>query len=242
MLEICDVHKRYGDHVALKGVSLHVERGETVVIMGPSGCGKSTLLHCINRLTVPDSGDVLLDGQSVTAMNDAQVRSLRARIGFVFQNFHLIRRLNVLDNVRFGLVLRGMGEAEAEERALAALRKVQLHDKFTRLPSQLSGGEQQRVAIARALAGAPRLMLWDEPTASLDPILVGEVLDIMEQLAQTRETAMVVVTHEANFARKVADRVVLMDGGVIVEEGPPARLFRQPSSEIGRRYSRLLAG
>lgn len=241
MLRVHDVHKRYGEYVALAGVTLHVERGETVVVMGPSGCGKSTLLHCINRLTVPDAGDVLFDGQSVTAMSDAQVRSLRARIGFVFQHIHLIDRLTVLDNVRLGLVLRGMDDEEAEARAVDALRRVQLVHELYRLPGQLSGGQQQRVAIARALAGSPQLMLWDEPTAALDPILVGEVLDIMEQLAADRQTGMLVVTHEVNFARKAADRVVLMDKGVIVEQGPPEQLFRAPRSDIGRRYRRLLA-
>lgn len=241
-MQVHDVHKRYGEHIALAGVSMHVERGETVVVMGPSGCGKSTLLHCINRLTVPDAGDVLFDGQSVTAMNEAEVRALRGRIGFVFQNFHLIRRLNVLDNVQLGLVLRGMDKEAATARAVDALRQVQLLNERKRLPGQLSGGQQQRVAIARAIAASPHLMLWDEPTAALDPVLVGEVLDIMEQLAATRQTGMLVVTHEVRFARKAADRVVLMDNGAIVEQGSPEQIFGAPRSDIGRRYSRLLAG
>lgn len=241
-MQVHDVHKRYGEHVALAGVSMHVDRGETVVVMGPSGCGKSTLLHCINRLTVPDAGDVLFDGRSVTAMNETEVRALRGRIGFVFQNFHLIRRLNVLDNVQLGLVLRGMDKEAATARAVDALRQVQLLNERKRLPAQLSGGQQQRVAIARAIAASPHLMLWDEPTAALDPVLVGEVLDIMEQLAATRQTGMLVVTHEVRFARKAADRVLLMDNGAIVEQGSPEEVFGAPRSDIGRRYSRLLAG
>lgn len=242
MLQIIDIHKKYGERIALDGVDLHVKHGETVAVMGPSGCGKSTLLHVIERFVEPDKGDVLLDGRSLLDMEEEALRAARRRIGFVFQHVHLIERLNVLDNVRFGLVLEGRDPAEAETRALQALEKVKMLDFRRRLPRELSGGQRQRAAIARALAGSPSLMLWDEPTAALDPVLVGEVLDVMDELVRERQTAMVVVTHEVRFARRAADRIVLMDEGRIVEEGSPAAVLQSPRSEIGRRYRRLLAG
>lgn len=240
MLHVIDLYKRYDDAIALDGVNVRVRSGETVVIMGPSGCGKSTLLHAIERFVVPDAGDVRFEGRSVFSMSEEEMRSVRRRIGFVFQHVHLIARLNVLDNVQFGLVLGGMDAAEAEARAVEALDTVGLGQLQHRHPLQLSGGQQQRVAIARALAGSPALMLWDEPTAALDPVLVGEVLDIMEQLARERRTGMLVVTHEVQFARRVADRILLMDEGKIVEEGPAERVLFAPRSELGRRYKRLL--
>lgn len=242
MLQIIDIHKKYGERIALDGVDLHVKHGETVAVMGPSGCGKSTLLHVIERFVEPDKGDVLLDGRSLLDMEEEALRAARRRIGFVFQHVHLIERLNVLDNVRFGLVLEGRDPTEAETRALQALEKVKMLDFRRRLPRELSGGQRQRAAIARALAGSPSLMLWDEPTAALDPMLVGEVLDVMDELVRERQTAMVVVTHEVRFARRAADRIVLMDEGRIVEEGSPAAVLQSPRSEIGRRYRRLLAG
>lgn len=242
MLRVVDVHKRYGDRAALAGVSLSVAPGETVVVMGPSGCGKSTLLRCINRLTVPDAGDVLFDGRSVMAMDDEAVRALRRRIGFVFQHFHLIERLSVVDNVALGLVMSGMSRGEAHQRAVEALARVHLAGEGARYPEQLSGGQRQRVAIARALASEPRLMLWDEPTAALDPVLVGEVLDVMEQLADERSTGMLVVTHEVRFAAKAADRVIMLEEGRVVEEGPPDQVFGKPRSRVARQYGRLLAG
>ncbi|MFO7264679.1 MAG: amino acid ABC transporter ATP-binding protein [Limnochordales bacterium] len=241
MLQVVDLHKRFGDRVALNGVSLSVAPGETVVVMGPSGCGKSTLLRCINRLIEPDAGDVFLAGRSLRAMNEAELRAARREIGFVFQHFHLIERLSVLDNAALGLVMAGMPREEAEARALAALERVQLASEANRFPHQLSGGQRQRAAIARALAGGPRLMLWDEPTAALDPVLVGEVLDVMEELAQERSTAMLIVTHEVRFAAGAADRVVLMEEGRVVDEGPPAVVFGQPRTNVARQYGRLLA-
>lgn len=241
MLQVVDLHKRFGDRVALNGVSLSVAPGETVVVMGPSGCGKSTLLRCINRLIEPDAGDVFLAGRSLRAMNEAELRAARREIGFVFQHFHLIERLSVLDNAALGLVMAGMPREEAEARALAALERVQLASEANRFPHQLSGGQRQRAAIARALAGGPRLMLWDEPTAALDPVLVGEVLDVMEELAQERSTAMLIVTHEVRFAAGAADRVVLMEEGRVVDEGPPAVVFGQPQTNVARQYGRLLA-
>lgn len=240
-MQVVDLHKRFGDRVALNGVSLSVAPGETVVVMGPSGCGKSTLLRCINRLIEPDAGDVFLAGRSLRAMNEAELRAARREIGFVFQHFHLIERLSVLDNAALGLVMAGMPREEAEARALAALERVQLASEANRFPHQLSGGQRQRAAIARALAGGPRLMLWDEPTAALDPVLVGEVLDVMEELAQERSTAMLIVTHEVRFAAGAADRVVLMEEGRVVDEGPPAVVFGQPRTNVARQYGRLLA-
>lgn len=240
MLEVVGLHKKFGDHVALAGVSLSVAPGETVVVMGPSGCGKSTLLRCINRLTEPDAGDVVFNGRSVVAMNDEELRAVRREMGFVFQHFNLVERLSVLDNVTLGLVMAGMPREEAEERARAALARVHLDREVHRFPRELSGGQRQRAAIARALASGPRLMLWDEPTAALDPVLVGEVLDVMEELARERSTSMLVVTHEVRFAAGAADRVVLMEDGRVVDEGPPERVFGQPRSQVARQYGRLL--
>jgi len=241
LLHVDQVHKRYGRRVALAGVSLRVAPGETVVVMGPSGCGKSTLLRCINRLTPWDAGEIYFDGAPVGPMGPEAVRRLRRQIGFVFQHFHLIERLTVLDNVLLGLVLGGMPREEAVERAREALTRVQLVDEEALRPAQLSGGQRQRVAIARALALHPRLMLWDEPTAALDPILVAEVLEVMEDLARTKSTGMLVVTHEVRFALRAADRVVLMDRGAVVDQGPPARVFGRPKTPIAERYARLLA-
>jgi polar amino acid transport system ATP-binding protein len=241
LLEIKDMRKTYGKTTALAGVNLNVKQGETVVIMGPSGCGKSTLIRCINRLTEPDSGEVLVQGRSVLQLSDEELMAFRRKVGFVFQQFHLIGRLTVLENVMFHLVLAGADRTWAKEQAAAALAKVGLHDVHARKPEELSGGQQQRVAIARALAAGPELMLWDEPTASLDPILVGEVLEVMEDLVRSTNTTMIIVTHEVSFALRVAHRIVLMDQGQIVEEGPPEVIFKAPVSEIGLKYKKLLA-
>ncbi|MBO8142157.1 MAG: amino acid ABC transporter ATP-binding protein [Firmicutes bacterium] len=242
MLKVDGIHKRYGDRVALAGVSLTVAPGETVAVMGPSGCGKSTLLRCIVRLTDWDKGEIYFDGRPVGPMDHGAIRALRRQIGFVFQHFQLIERLSVLDNVLLGLVLGGMDRRAAEKRALAALRRVRLEHEHSLRPAELSGGQRQRVAIARALAMEPRLMLWDEPTAALDPVLVGEVLDIMEELANDRKTGMLVVTHEVRFARHAADRVIILDRGRVLEEGPPEQVFGNPRSYVGRQYRRLLVG
>lgn len=240
MLTVERLRKSYRKKLALDGVDLHVRQGETVVIMGPSGCGKSTLIRCLNRLTEPDAGRVFIGGVEVTALSSAELLAVRRRIGFVFQHFNLVRRLTALDNVSMGLRLHGVDRAEAEERAIRALAQVGLERKLSDRPAELSGGEQQRVGIARALALEPELMLWDEPTASLDPILVGEVLEVMENLVAAGRTTMVVVTHELSFACRAADRVVLMDHGRIVEEGPPQAVFNHPSSSIGEKYKTLL--
>lgn len=240
MLEIRDLYKSYGKTVALDGVDLDVAKGETVVIMGPSGCGKSTLIRCVNRLTEPDRGSIVLAGQDVLALSGRELQRFRRQVGFVFQHFNLIARLTALDNVMFHLVLGGMDREEAREKALDALDKVGLKGAAERRPSELSGGQQQRVGIARALVTNPEIMLWDEPTASLDPILVGEVLEVMEELVQNTGTTMVIVTHEVSFALRAADRIVFMDQGRVVEQGPPQQVFSEPRSQIGRLYRKLL--
>lgn len=240
MVEVEGLRKSYRKKIALAGVDLWVARGETVVIMGPSGCGKSTLIRCLNRLTEPDAGRIVIGGVEVTALPPGDLLALRRKIGFVFQHFNLIRRLSAQDNVSMALRLHGMDYSEARERAAAALSQVGLGHKLDELPAEMSGGEQQRVGIARALALEPELMLWDEPTASLDPILVGEVLEVMENLVDSGRTTMIVVTHELSFANRAADRVILLDRGTIVEEGPPSSVFSHPSSPIGQKYKNLL--
>ena len=240
MLKLVNLTKRYGQTLALDGFNLEVSPGERVVIMGPSGCGKSTAIRCINRLTEPDGGEIYFQGLSVLDMGHRELLDMRKRIGFVFQHFNLIHRLSALENVMFGLVMAGMDRRQAKEQAIEALAKVGLTGDLDKRPGELSGGQQQRVGIARALALDPVLMLWDEPTASLDPILVCEVLDVMEELVETTQTTMGIATHEVAFARRAADRIVLMDKRKVVEEGPPAQVFTSPASEVGRKYQRLL--
>lgn len=240
MLEITGLKKSYGHKRVLNGIDLKVAQGETVVIMGPSGCGKSTLIRCINRLTEPDEGFISLRNQVITEMSLNELLKIRRKIGFVFQSFNLIRRLNVLDNVTMPLRLQGVDLEAARRHAQIALAKVGLTHKLEDLPDELSGGEQQRVGIARALALEPEIMLWDEPTASLDPILVGEVIEVMEDLVREGKTTMVIVTHELFFARRAADRIVFMDKGKIVEVGRPEDVLEHPVSEIGRKYHNLL--
>jgi len=220
--------------------SLHVKGGETVVLMGPSGCGKSTTIRTINRLINPDSGSIIVAGTEITSLAADQLREIRKRIGFVFQQFNLIGRMSAVENVMLGLVMDGMPRELAHDKAVGALSKVGLEDRADHKPGEMSGGQQQRVGIARALAFEPELMLWDEPTASLDPILVREVLVIMEELAKYRASTMLVVTHEISFAIHVADRIVLMDKGSIVEEGLPERVFGNPQSHIGCQYKELI--
>ena len=240
MLTVKNIRKTYGDILAVDDVSFSVRAGETVAIMGPSGCGKSTTIRMINKLVIPDSGSVLVDGRDVLTLSPSELRQMRKRIGFVFQSFQLIGRLTARENVMLGLVTDGMAKEEASVLADEMLAKVGMQAHRDALPRELSGGGQQRVAIARALAFRPPVILWDEPTASLDPILVREVLLIMEELAEDRAAAMVVVTHELPFALHVADRILLMDKGRIVEEGAPETVFRHPRSEVGRRYRDLI--
>jgi polar amino acid transport system ATP-binding protein len=240
MLVIEDLHKKFGSHVAVDGVHLQVAKGETVVLMGPSGCGKSTTIRMINRLVEPDRGRVLFDGTDITALGPTDLYGLRKRIGFVFQHFNLIARLTAIENVMLGPVMSGVPRELAYEQAIAALQTVGMDSCLDQKSAELSGGQQQRVGIARALAAAPELMLWDEPTASLDPILVREVLVIMEELARHGNKAMLVVTHELPFALHAADKIVLMDAARIVETGPPDIIFRDPVSSVGRRYKELI--
>jgi polar amino acid transport system ATP-binding protein len=221
------VVKRFGQHLALDGLSLSVARGEVVCLIGPSGSGKSTFLRCLNALETPDAGRIMFDGVEVQPER-RDVRAIRRRMGMVFQNFELFPHLTALRNVAIGprMVLR-LKDAAAEARAMALLVKVGLADHATKHPAQLSGGQQQRVAIARALAMQPDLMLFDEPTSALDPETIGEVLAVMKALADEGMT-MVVVTHEMDFARRVADRVAVFDRGRIIEEGTPAAIFENP--------------
>lgn len=227
ILSATDIKKRYGNVVALDGVSLDVARGEVVCLIGPSGSGKSTLLRCLNALEPVDAGTVAFDGRDIRASAD-DARLVRRRMGMVFQNFELFPHLNVLRNLTIGptTVLK-LDTAKAEQRARTLLVKVGLADKADVHPSALSGGQQQRVAIARALAMEPALMLFDEPTSALDPETIGEVLAVMKGLADEGMT-MVVVTHEMDFARRVADRVVVFDHGKVIEVGPPEQIFEAP--------------
>ncbi|TWH45333.1 amino acid ABC transporter ATP-binding protein [Sporomusa sp. KB1] len=240
MLTIQNLYKKFGSLVAVNNLSLEVAPGETVVIMGPSGCGKSTTIRTINRLIEPDSGSIVFDGLDITQVREDELRKVRKRIGYVFQHFNLINRLSAIENVMLGLVMGGQTKEEAYDKALAAMTKVGMEQLQDHKPEQLSGGQQQRVGIARALAFEPELMLWDEPTASLDPMLVREVLVVMEELAKYRAATMLVVTHEIAFALHVADRIVLMEKGTIVESGIPSQVFVNPASHVGRQYKELI--
>ena len=227
VIQIKGLHKSFGSLEVLKGVDLEVQLGEVVCIIGPSGSGKSTLLRCVNLLEEPTSGTVRVGGVELTD-DEVDIDAARRRIGMVFQHFNLFPHLTALNNVAIAQrkVLK-RSRAEADRIAREDLARVGLADKMDAYPPQLSGGQQQRVAIARALAMGPEVMLFDEPTSALDPELVGDVLGVMRKLAQEGMT-MLVVTHEMSFAREVADRVVFMDGGVIVEQGPPAQVIGQP--------------
>jgi polar amino acid transport system ATP-binding protein len=237
-VELRGIHLAFGRNRVLRGVDLEVPAGSTACVIGPSGSGKSTLLRTVNRLLEPDAGDVLVDGVSVL---HADPDRLRQQIGMVFQHFNLFPHKTVLQNVTLALrQLRGMSAEEADAAALAQLEVVGLRHKASSRPSQLSGGQQQRVAIARALAMGPRVMLFDEATSALDPELVKGVLGLMADLSQQGMT-MIVVTHEMGFAREVADTVAFMDGGVVVEEGPPDQVFGAPRSDRLREFlSRVL--
>ncbi|HZG58113.1 amino acid ABC transporter ATP-binding protein [Paenibacillus sp.] len=227
MIKVTGLTKSFGKTQVLKGIDATIKKGEVVVVIGPSGSGKSTFLRCLNLLETPTSGDIEFDGTSLTAKK-SDIDKLRQRMGMVFQQFNLFPHLRVIDNVTLAPVkLKGMAEAEARSLGLKLLARIGLEDKAEAYPSQLSGGQKQRIAIARALAMQPAVLLFDEPTSALDPEMVGEVLDVMRELAREGMT-MVVVTHEMGFAREVGDRVIFMDGGRIVEEGEPATLFGMP--------------
>ena len=227
IIRVVNLHKRYGELEVLKGVSLEIARGEVVVIIGPSGTGKSTLLRCVNQLTTPDSGQVWLDNVEVTSP-ECDINQCRAEVGMVFQEFNLFNHLTALNNVAIGPIkVKGLHKQEARKLALLELERVGLADKAHAYPGQLSGGQKQRVAIARALAMNPKVMLFDEPTSALDPELIGEVLTVMQKLAEEHMT-MLVVTHEMGFAKEVSSRIIFMEGGDIVEQGPPEQLFYNP--------------
>ena len=235
MIEIRDLHKSFGELEVLKGIDFRVAEGEVVCVIGPSGSGKSTLLRCINRLEEPSSGKVVIGDDEVTDP-DVDIDAIRRRIGMVFQQFNLFPHLTVTENVTIAQRrVLGRGTAEAERVAAENLARVGLSDKAGAYPAQLSGGQMQRAAIARALAMGPELMLFDEPTSSLDPEIVGDVLAVMRGLAQEGMT-MIVVTHEMSFAREVADRVVFMDDGVILEEGVAEQVIGSPAHERTKRF------
>ena len=236
VVSIRDLHKTYdGETVILKGIDLDVHRGEVVVVLGPSGSGKSTMLRCVNLLETPTSGQIVFEGQDITAKG-VDINAVRQKLGMVFQQFNLFPHLSVKKNVMIAQekVLKRSPE-EAERVAVEELTKVGLAERIDFMPSQLSGGQQQRVAIARALAMNPHVMLFDEATSALDPELVRDVLGVMRDLAREGMT-MIVVTHEMGFARDVADRVVFMDGGVIVEQGTPEEVFDHPKSERTKEF------
>ncbi len=234
--------KAYGDLMVLKGINFKIEKGQTKVIIGPSGSGKSTFLRVIGLLEPPTDGKVFFEGQDVYS-SDMDLNMVRAKIGFVFQEPSLFRHLTALDNVKIGLkVVLGMSEEEATEKAMETLRLVHLEEWAHHYPAQLSGGQQQRVGIARALAMDPDILLFDEPTASLDIELTWEVIDVMKELAE-REVTMLVVTHEIGFAKEVADEILFMDDGKFLEWGPPEKILRNPSTPRAREFlSRHLGG
>jgi polar amino acid transport system ATP-binding protein len=238
VVELKGVTKRFGNLEVLRGIDLEIQKGEVVCVLGPSGSGKSTLLRCVNLLEPPDKGEILLEGKAICgdAETEGDVDYVRQRVGMVFQQFNLFPHKSAIQNVALAqrTVLK-RGEGEARTKAGALLKRVGLADKLGEYPDRLSGGQQQRVAIARALAMDPAIMFFDEPTSALDPELVGEVTGVMRSLAEEGMT-MVVVTHEMRFARDTADRVVFMDGGVVLEQGPPEQVFGNPAEARTQQF------
>jgi polar amino acid transport system ATP-binding protein len=243
MIKLEGVHKSFGDLKVLRGIDLDVAKGEVICVLGPSGSGKSTLLRCINLLEPPDSGRILLEGMEITAgqgKNQLGIDVVRRRVGMVFQQFNLFPHKSAIVNVSLAQTkVLNRGQGEARTKAAGLLKRVGLSDKLDEYPDRLSGGQQQRVAIARALAMDPHVMLFDEVTSALDPELIKEVLDVMRELADEGMT-MIVVTHEMGFARDVGDRVVFMDGGVVVEEGPAKQVIDEPKEERTKRFLGLV--
>ncbi|MFD2207450.1 amino acid ABC transporter ATP-binding protein [Kiloniella antarctica] len=240
-IQLNGVHKWYGQFHVLKDINLNVQRGERIVICGPSGSGKSTLIRCINRLEEHQQGDIIVDNIELTG-NLKHIDAIRREVGMCFQHFNLFPHLTVLENCTLAPIwVRKMPKKEAEEIAMEYLERVKIPDQALKYPGQLSGGQQQRVAIARSLCMNPRIMLFDEPTSALDPEMIAEVLDTMIELAETGMT-MLCVTHEMGFARKVADRVIFMDGGEIIEENEPEEFFNNPQSDRTQKFlSQILA-
>ncbi len=235
MIFLEDVHKWFGDFEALRGINMQVEPQEVVVVIGPSGSGKSTLVRCINRLEQHDQGRIIVDGIELTH-DIRNIEAIRREVGMVFQQFNLFPHMTVLENITLApRLVRKWPREKAEQIAIELLERVGIADQARKYPGQLSGGQQQRVAIARALAMQPKIMLFDEPTSALDPEMIKEVLDVMIELARSGMT-MIVVTHEMGFAREVADRVIFMDAGKIVEEAPPEELFAHPKDQRTREF------
>lgn len=229
MITVKNLHKSFGQTEVLKGIDYHVEKGEKIVVVGPSGSGKSTFLRCMNLLETPTSGEIWFDGKLITDPK-TDINKVREHMGMVFQNFNLFNNLTILDNITLAPVkLKLMGKEQAKETALGLLKRVNLTEKADAYPSQLSGGQRQRIAIVRSLAMNPKVMLFDEPTSALDPEMVGEVLDVMKELAESGMT-MVVVTHEMGFAREVGSKVLFIDEGVIMEENTPDEFFTNPQN------------
>ena len=237
MIYINDLHKHFGNLEVLKGINTHITPGECVVVIGPSGSGKSTLLRCLNRLEEPNEGSIIIDGIDLMEKN-TDINLMRRDVGMVFQQFNLFPHLTILENITLAPIKHKiMSKEEAQTTAMDLLTRVGVADKADSYPAQLSGGQKQRVAIARSLALNPHVMLFDEPTSALDPEMVGEVLDVMKKLAEGGMT-MVVVTHEMGFAKEVADRVIFMDDGMIVEEGTPEQVFNSPKNERTQSFLR----
>ena len=235
MIDVKNLHKYFGSLEVLKGIDCHIDKGECVCVIGPSGSGKSTFLRCLNLLETPTKGDFVIDDMHLTE-KDFDVDAMRKRVGMVFQHFNLFPHLTILENVTLAPIRhKMMTDEQAKEKAMELLNRVGVGDKADNYPAQLSGGQKQRVAIARSLALSPEVMLFDEPTSALDPEMVGEVLEVMKQLAQEGMT-MVVVTHEMGFAREVANRVFFMDGGGILEEGTPEQIFDYPQEERTKTF------
>jgi general L-amino acid transport system ATP-binding protein len=241
LIQLIDMHKWYGDFHVLKNINLNVKRGERIVVCGPSGSGKSTMIRCINRLEEHQQGQIIVDGIELT--NDLkQIDAIRREVGMVFQHFNLFPHLTVLENCTLGPIwVRQTPKAEADATAMEYLEKVKIPEQALKYPGQLSGGQQQRVAIARSLCMNPRIMLFDEPTSALDPEMIKEVLDTMVQLAETGMT-MICVTHEMGFARTVADRVIFMDGGEIIESNEPEEFFGNPQHERTQLFLSQILG
>lgn len=235
MIYTKNLHKSFGKNEVLKGIDEHIKKGEVVVVIGPSGSGKSTFLRCLNRLEEPTSGEIIFEDQNITDKK-SDINKVREKMGMVFQQFNLFPHKKVIDNLTISPIqVKGKSKAEAIEKATELLNKVGLLEKADAYPASLSGGQKQRIAIARALAMEPDVMLFDEPTSALDPEMVGEVLSVMKSLAAEGMT-MVVVTHEMGFAREVGDRILFMDGGVIVESGTPSQIFDNPQNERTKSF------
>ena len=233
LLEIKNLHKTFGKQEVLKGVNINVKKGEKIVILGSSGSGKSTALRCINLLETPTSGEIIFEGESIYKKN---INDYRKKVGMVFQNFNLFPNMSVLENITLAPLTHKIDNKEnLEKKAVELLKRVGLEDKKDAYPNSLSGGQKQRVAIARALANSPEVLLFDEPTSALDPEMVKEVLDVIKELSSEGLT-MVIVTHEMNFAKEVADKIIFMDGGVILEEGTPAEIFENPKEERTKEF------